>query len=170
LTKEIERILRLDHAGEFGAIRIYSAQLLIAGIFYKDIVSQLEEMIAHEKEHYKIFSTLLAARSMSPFRVISFWAISGFIMGIFTAILGRKAIWVCTDAVETTVLDHLEWQLEFLKKHDLEAHAAVLSIITDEEEHQEFGRNHVSNAFIYKSISFVIKRSTAFAIWISTYV
>jgi 3-demethoxyubiquinol 3-hydroxylase len=167
--KEIERILRLDHAGEYGAIRIYSAQLLIARIFYKDIVSKLEEMIAHEKEHHKTFSALLLARSMKSFYVLGLWAIGGFLMGLFTALLGRKAIWVCTDAVETTVLDHLEWQLAFLKENDLEVHAAVLSIITDEQEHQEFGRNHGSDGFIYKSISFMIKRSTAFAIWISTY-
>jgi 3-demethoxyubiquinol 3-hydroxylase len=165
--KDIEHILRLDQAGEYGAIRIYSAQLLIARLFYKDIVTQLEEMISHEKEHYQIFNNLLVARGMRPFRSIQFWAIGGFAMGLATAILGRKAIWICTDAVETTVLDHLEWQLAFLEQHDLEAHAAVLSIVADEESHQQFGQDNGRNSFLYKPIYFLVKRSTEFAIWVS---
>jgi 3-demethoxyubiquinol 3-hydroxylase len=167
--KEIERILRLDHAGEYGAIRIYSAQLLVARIFYKDIVSQLEEMISHEREHYKTFDDLLISRSMNPFSILILWGTGGFLMGLCTALVGRKAIWVCTDAVETTVLDHLEWQLTFLREHDPEVYAAVLSIITDEQEHQEFGQNHGSDSLIYRPVTFIIKRSTAFAIWLSTY-
>ena len=71
--KEIERILRLDQAGEYGAIHIYSAQLLLARLFYKDIVSKLEEMLSHEKQHYRIFNNLLIARSMRPFHIIKFW-------------------------------------------------------------------------------------------------
>jgi len=164
---EIERILKLDHAGEYGAINIYSAQLLIARLFYKDITPNLEEMISHEKEHHEAFNDLLLARSTRPFSTIKLWAAGGFALGLVTAILGRKAIWVCTDAVETTVLHHLEWQLEFLKAHDPEAHAAVLSIVTDEEAHQEFGQVHGKDSLIYKPIFFIVKKSTQFAIWIS---
>ncbi len=166
--KEIERILRLDHAGEYGAIRIYSAQLLIARIFYKDIVPNLEEMISHEREHFKTFDDLLVSRSMNPFSILKLWGVGGFLMGLFTALVGRKAIWVCTAAVETTVLHHLEWQLDFLQQHDPEVRDAVISIITDEESHQQFGETHGSNSLMYKPISSIIKRSTAFAIWLST--
>jgi 3-demethoxyubiquinol 3-hydroxylase len=166
--KEIERILRLDQAGEYGAIYIYSAQLLIARLFYKDIVSKLEEMLSHEKEHYQIFNNLLIARSMQPFHIIRFWAIGGFALGLFTAIIGRNAIWICTDAVESTVLHHLEWQLAFLNKHDPEAHAAVLSIVADEESHQQYGQNNGRNTLLHKPIFFMVKRSTEFAIWLST--
>ncbi|MBC7878317.1 MAG: demethoxyubiquinone hydroxylase family protein [Anaerolineales bacterium] len=165
--KEIERILKLDHAGEYGAINIYSAQLLIARLFYKDIVSKLEVMLSHEEEHYKTFNNLLITRSMHPFSVINLWAVGGFAMGLATAIIGHNAIWVCTDAVETTVLYHLEWQLNFLKEHDLEVHAAVSSIIADKELHQEFGQSNGSHSLIYKPVFFIIKKSTEFAIWIS---
>lgn len=165
--EEIERILKLDQAGEYGAINIYSAQLLIARLFYKDIVLKLEEMLSHEREHYKIFNDLLIARSIHPFGVIKFWAVGGFALGMFTAIISRNTIWICTDSVETTVLHHLDWQLEFLKKHDLEAHAAVLSIIADEESHQEFGQSNGSDSLIYKPVFFIVKKSTEFAIWIS---
>ena len=85
--KEIERILRLDHAGEYGAINIYSAQLLIARLFYKDIVSKLEEMLSHEKEHFNTFNNLLVARSIRPFYAIKFWAVGGFALGLSTAII-----------------------------------------------------------------------------------
>lgn len=165
--KEIQRILRLDQAGEYGAIHIYSAQLLIARILYKNIVSKLEEMILHEKEHYQTFNNLLIARSMQPFQIIKLWAGGGFILGLLTAILGRRAIWICTDAVETTVLHHLEWQLEFLSKHDLEVHKAVLSIVDDEKSHQEFGQSHGKNSPLYTPIFFVVQKSTEFAIWLS---
>jgi 3-demethoxyubiquinol 3-hydroxylase len=165
--KEIERILRLNHAGEYGAIRIYSAQLLIARVFYKDIVSNLQEMISHEREHFKTFDDLLISRAMNPFSILKLWGAGGFLMGLLTAFLGRKAIWVCTDAVETTVLHHLEWQLEFLQQHDLKVRDAVISIIADEESHQQFGEVHGSDSLIYKPISLIIKQSTAFAIWLS---
>ena len=165
--KEIEHILKLDQAGEYGAIYIYSAQLLIARILYKNIVSTLEEMISHEKEHYKTFTDLLEARSMQPFHTIKLWAVGGFVLGFLTAILGRKTIWICTDAVETTVLDHLEWQLEFLSKNDSEAHAAVFSIVADEKAHQEFGQSHGENSLFYAPIFFIVKKSTEFAIWLS---
>ena len=165
--KEIERILKLDQAGEYGAIQIYSAQLLIARILYKNIVSTLEEMISHEKEHYRTFSNLLMARSTQPFQTIKLWAVGGFVLGLFTALLGRKAIWICTDAVETTVIDHLEWQLEFLSKNDSEMHTAVLSIVADEQAHQEFGQSHGENSRLYLPIFFIVKKSTEFAIRVS---
>lgn len=165
--KEIQRILRLDQAGEYGAIRIYSAQLFIARLFYQEIVTQLEEMILHEKEHYRIFTSLLNSRSMRPFSTLPLWAVGGFLLGFFTAISGRNAIWICTDAVESTVLHHLEWQLAFLEQHDPEAHTAVLSIVADEEEHQQFGHNHSSNRLIHRPIFFIVQRSTEFAIWVS---
>ena len=125
-------------------------------------------MLSHEKEHYKIFNDLLVGRSKHPFYTINFWAVGGFALGLFTAIIGRNAIWICTDAVESTVLHHLEWQLEFLNKYDSEAHAAVLSIIADEESHQEFGQSNGRNSLIYKPIFFIVKKSTEFAIWSST--
>jgi len=105
---------------------------------------------------------------MRPFHLIQFWAVGGFALGLFTAMLSRNAIWICTDAVETTVLHHLEWQLAFLDRHDPEAYAAVSSIVADEESHQQFGRNNSGNAQIHKPIFSLVKRSTEFAIWLST--
>ncbi len=166
--KEIERIIRVDHAGELGAINIYKAQLLIARLFYKDIVPELREMLSHEKEHYATFSSLLLKRSVRSCYALWFWAFGGFSLGVFTALMGRNAIWVCTNAIESTVLHHLEWQLSFLQLHDEEAFDAVHSIKADEESHQQLGAKLGNNASIYAPIFWVVKYSTKCAIWLST--
>jgi ubiquinone biosynthesis monooxygenase Coq7 len=166
--KEVERILRVDHAGEYGAINIYKAQLFIARIFYKNIVSQLEEMLSHEKTHFSTFNKILVERSIRHCYAINFWAFGGFSLGLFTALIGRNAIWVCTNSIESTVLHHLEWQLEFLRDHDLEVHRAVMSIKADEESHREFGQTNGKNSLVYKPIFYIVRRATEFAIWLST--
>ncbi len=166
--KEIERIIRVDHAGEFGAINIYRAQLFIAKLFYKDIVEQLEDMLGHEKEHFKTFDDLLRSRGIRHCYALYFWALGGAMLGLFTALLGRNAIWVCTDSIESTVLHHLDWQLDFLSQHDREAHAAVLSIKADEEAHQQLGQTQGKNSLLYRPIFWVVRKSTESAIWLST--
>jgi ubiquinone biosynthesis monooxygenase Coq7 len=166
--KEVHRIIRVDHAGERGAIGIYSAQLLVARALYKDMVPVLEGMLRHEREHFFIFNRLLNSRGIRHCYGLAFWAFGGAMLGTVTALLGRNAIWVCTNSIETTVLHHLKWQLAFLEEHDAEVHAAVLSIKRDEEEHQEMGQQNGKQSFVYKPIFWLVQRSTEFAIWLST--
>ncbi|PNE01599.1 ubiquinone biosynthesis protein Coenzyme Q7 Coq7 family protein [Alcanivorax sp. MD8A] len=166
--KEVERIIRVDHAGERGAIGIYSAQLLVSRLLYKDLVKALEEMLSHEREHYATFNRLLKEREIRHCYGLTVWALGGWVLGIITAILGRNAIWICTNSIETTVLHHLHWQLAFLELHDAEAYAAVLSIKQDEEEHQEMGETNGSDSIVYKPIFWLVQWSTKFAIWLST--
>ena len=166
--EEVNRIIRVDHAGEFGAISIYSAQLIVSRILYKDIVPKLTEMLSHEKEHFSTFEMWLKNNNVRHCYALWFWSFGGFILGILTSLLGRKAIWVCTNAVETTVLHHLKWQLAYLKEHNETAYEAVLSIKTDEEEHQKYGEQYGSNNIIYLPIKWVVNYSTKFAIWLST--
>ncbi len=137
-------------------------------MLYRDIVSELEEMLSHEREHFETFNSLLKKRSIRSCYALWFWAFSGFLLGILTALLGRNAIWICTNAVETTVLHHLEWQLDFLNELDSEVHDAVFGIKADEEAHQILGANRGINTPIYKPISWVVKGSTRSAIWLST--
>ena len=165
---EVERILRVDHAGELGAINIYRKQLFVARYFYKDIVPVLEEMLSHEMRHFKIFDSLLNKRGIRHCYALRLWAFGGGVLGLFTALLGRNAIWVCTNSIETTVLHHLEWQLEFLSKNDVEAYDAVYSIKAEEEEHQELGENNGVNSLVYKPIFYLVRKSTELAIWLST--
>ncbi len=102
---EIERILKLDQAGEYGAIYIYSAQLLIARVFYKDIISKLDEMISHEQEHYKTFTKLVTTRSMRPFAIIKWGAVGGFVLGLFTAFIALGLLIELCSIPATGVLE-----------------------------------------------------------------
>ncbi len=165
---EVQRIIRVDHAGEHGAINIYSARLFISRFSYKDIVPKLEEMLSHEKEHFHTFNSLLKLRGIRHCYALKIWALGGYTLGLFTALLGRNAIWVCTNSIESTVLHHLDWQLSYLSEHDQEAYDAVLSIKADEEAHQEFGQNNGTNSVIYKPIFYIVRKSTEAAIWLST--
>jgi len=166
--REVERILRVDHAGEAGAIKIYSAQLMVSKLLYKDITGQLVEMLSHEKEHFITFDRLLVSRGVRSCHALWLWSLGGTILGLFTALLGRRAIWVCTNAIESTVLHHLEWQLGYLKSVDSEAYHAVLSIKDDEEQHQSIGHKLGSESVIYKPIYWLVGFSTKVAIWLST--
>lgn len=164
---EVERIIRVDHAGEFGAINIYRAQLFVARCFYPNIVAKLEEMLSHERQHFSTFDSLLKKRGIRHCYALYFWAFGGTLLGFLTAALGRNAIWVCTSSIETTVLHHLEWQLAFLEQHDKEVHQAVLSIKSDEEEHRDFGDSNGHRSLVHKPIFWVVSKTTELAIWLS---
>lgn len=167
-TIEVERILRVDHAGEFGAIHIYRAQLFVSKLFYRDLVEPLEDMLGHEKQHFTTFDTLMKSRGIRSCYGLYLWALGGLVLGFFTALLGRNAIGVCTDSIESTVLHHLEWQLDFLAEHDAEAHRAVLSIKADEEEHQHWGERQGTQTWLSRPIFWLVRKSTELAIWLST--
>ncbi|SCB56218.1 Ubiquinone biosynthesis protein COQ7 [Rhizobium aethiopicum] len=107
----IRRILKVNHAGEFGAIRIYGAQILMARRLFPDIVPALEEMREDEISHCRLFREAMPARSARPCRVMAFWSLGGFVLGMLTALGGRDMIWICAEAVESTVHRHLEDQL-----------------------------------------------------------
>ena len=166
--KEVERIIRVDHAGEFGAIHIYRSQLFICRYLYKDMVPQLEEMLEHENEHFQIFDGLLKKRQIRSCHALYIWAFGGALLGLFTALIGRNAIWVCTDSIESTVLHHLEWQLDFLSEHDTQAYNAVLSIKKDEEAHLELGQINGVKSPVYRPLFWLVRKSTEIAIWLST--
>src|SRR5262249_134028 len=110
----IQRILKVNHAGEYGAIRIYGAQIAIARRFYPDIVGILSDIRAHEIRHCWLFRDAMPYRSARPCRVMAFWSLGGFVLGLVTALMGQRMIWICTEAVESAVHRHLEDQLAFL--------------------------------------------------------
>ncbi len=102
--REVDRIIRVDHAGEYGAIHIYKTQLLVARIFYKDIVYKLEEMLGHERAHFQTFNQLLEQRNIWHCSALQFLALGGAMLGCITALLGRNAVWVCTNSkIKTSI-------------------------------------------------------------------
>lgn len=167
--KDVERILRVDHAGECGAIRIYRSQIAIARVFQPQCVAALSEMLTHELRHFRTFDDLLKSRGIRHCYALPLWMAGGWILGSLTALLGERAIWVCTAAIENTVNDHLEHQVATLSDHDPEALAAVESIRRDEEAHEEHAVSHGGEGpGLYRVLRWFVKGATSFAIWLST--
>src|SRR4029450_11479736 len=109
----IARIVRVNHAGEFGAIRIYSAQILVAKRFWPGCVPSLSEMLGHERTHCAAFRSIMPERQSRPCRVMQFWSWGGWLLGFVTALLGPQGIWACTAAVEAGVAPHPGGQPSF---------------------------------------------------------
>jgi len=168
-AQKVDQILRVDHAGECGAIRIYRSQIAIARILHPGCVRELSRMLEHELRHFQTFDSLLRTRGIRPCYALPLWMIGGWILGSFTALLGRKAIWVCTAAIENTVNQHLDHQVAVLSAADPETLAAVESIRRDEEEHEEHAIiNGGEGRGLYRGLRWLVKGSTGLAIWLST--
>ena len=165
---EVARILRVDHAGEKGAIGIYTVQILVSRLLWPDCVPQLREMLSHERRHLQVFTAALKARQLRSCYALPLWSLGGYMLGLITALLGRRAIWSCTAAVEATVYRHIQAQKSFLAMHDHQALEAVASIEQDEKSHLDHalsqgGEPMGSGRFVW----FVVANATAVAIWLS---
>lgn len=166
----IKRIVRVNHAGEYGAIRIYSAQILVARRLWPDCVPVLSEMLGHEREHCAIFRAAMPSRNSRPCRIMQLWSLGGWMLGFFTALLGRNGIWACTAAVEAAVHRHLDDQLHFLKDRDPELHALILSIREEELAHLHQAESQLrSPGAVLLALRGLISLVTDALIWLSTW-
>jgi ubiquinone biosynthesis monooxygenase Coq7 len=109
----LSEILRVDHAGELGAVWIYRGQRAVfdAARGRGAVAGQLAEMEAHEAEHLRAFDALLVDRQVRPTALAPFWRVAGFALGAATALMGEKAAHACTEAVETVIEDHYAGQI-----------------------------------------------------------
>ena len=109
MSKKLEEIIRVDHAGERGAIKIYDGQLFALQLLKgdKDLEKKVSEMKEHEKEHLKYFEQQLAERKIRPTILLPLWDILGTALGFGTALLGKKATMLCTASVEEVIDQHL---------------------------------------------------------------
>jgi 3-demethoxyubiquinol 3-hydroxylase len=168
--KTIRRILKVNHAGEYGAIRIYKAQLWFARRWYPDIVDFLEETLGHEIRHCREFFAAMPERNTRPCRIMSLWGNGGYVLGAVTALFGAQSIWVCTSAVEETVHKHLLDQLAFIEGKDEELSALINSIMAEEIHHLEYANSKIVDErkpgqILRSTISVV----TEILIWLSTW-
>jgi ubiquinone biosynthesis monooxygenase Coq7 len=126
--------LRVDHAGELGAVHIYRGQQAVFGASkaHAEITADLSEMEGHEAAHLKAFDALLTERGVRPTLLTPFWRLAGFALGAGTALLGEKAAHACTEAVESVIEDHYAGQIAELS-HREPALAADLSTFRDDE-------------------------------------
>jgi 3-demethoxyubiquinol 3-hydroxylase len=136
LSRLAGRILKVDHAGENGAIHIYAAQILMARVTAPQLLPELREFKSHEQRHRDIFAAELRRRGVRRCRSYLFCGLGGWCLGLITGLLGRRAICATTVAVERVVLRHLEHQL-ILLRNDALAVQAIESIVHEEREHHD---------------------------------
>ncbi len=134
MSARLAEILRVDHAGELGAVHIYRGQRAVLGAApgRERIAGQLAEMEGHEAEHLARFDRLLTERRVRPTAMAPVWRLAGFALGAGTALLGEKAAHACTEAVETVIEEHYAGQIAELADRDPEL-AAELRQFRDEE-------------------------------------
>jgi ubiquinone biosynthesis monooxygenase Coq7 len=162
-----DRIIKVDHAGEQGAICIYTGQILMARITARHMRAELVEFRSHETRHRAIFAAELQRRNRPRCRSYWFCAIGGYVLGVVTGLMGASAIAATTVAVESVVLRHLEQQLHQLQDADPAALAAISAIIADEKEHHARSASHVaSHPFWSRVITPIVSASTEAVIWL----
>lgn len=166
--KTIGRILKVNHAGEYGAIRIYRAQLWVARRLQPDLVPFLSETLSHEIDHCRRFRENMSVYKTRPCHALSLWSVGGLVLGFGTALMGRNAIMACTAAVEATVHRHLDDQIAFLIQVDDPLADLIADIRVQEIEHLEFARARLRETLLSRLINGFVSVATEIVIWLST--
>ena len=168
--KLIEEFLRVDHAGERGAIKIYEGQLLALKTFMKndDLKSKLEEMKLHEQEHADFFDKEIKKRNIKPTKFLPLWDLLGVGLGFGSTILGNKAAMLCTASVEEVIDEHYQNQINKLGDDEKELKKKIIKFREDELHHKDIAyENGASKAGVYSILDKVIKPGSRIAITIS---
>src|ERR1044072_1094180 len=138
-----DRVLRVDHAGEHGAVCVYAAQRRLARWTAPRMLPQIDEFIAHERRHRALFAAEIERRGQSRCLSYRACAVLGTILGTVTGLLGAQAIAATTVAIERVVLRHLGEQTAALEKADRWAAAVIAQIIADEQQHHDESANQL---------------------------
>ncbi len=162
----LDRVIRVDHAGEYGAKRIYEGQLAVLGRGRKGEV--LRHMAEQEAEHLAAFEQLVADRRVRPSLLQPVWHVAGFALGAGTAMLGERAAMACTVAVEEVIDQHYADQYERLGPEEADLKTRIEQFRQEELEHRDIGLEHEAElAPAYKALSAVIKTGSRAAIWLA---
>jgi 3-demethoxyubiquinol 3-hydroxylase len=162
----IDRIIRVDHAGEYGAVRIYEGQLAVLG--RTPAAPVIREMAAKEREHLARFTRLVGERQVRPTALQPVWHVAGFALGAATALLGEKAAMACTEAVEEVIDEHYASQVALLGDDEAELRALCEEYRLDEVEHGATAIAHGSRLSpAYRPLTEIVKAGSRAAIWLS---
>jgi ubiquinone biosynthesis monooxygenase Coq7 len=164
---EIAAMIRVDHAGEYGAVRIYEGQLAVLGA--SPAAEAIRRMAKQEERHLETFDRLIVERRVRPTALEPVWRVAGFALGAATALLGEKAAMACTAAVEEVIDEHYAGQIEKLGDSDGELKATVADFRADEIAHRdEAMAQGAQQAPGYRILSETIKAGCRIAIALST--
>jgi 3-demethoxyubiquinol 3-hydroxylase len=162
----VERIIRVDHAGEFGAKRIYAGQLAVLGNTPSGPV--IRRMAEAEDKHLAEFERLIARHHVRPTALAPLWHVTGFMLGAATALMGTRAAMACTVAIEEVIDEHYRAQAERLGEAEPELKASIEAFRRDELDHRDTGLAHEAAATPgYDLLTGAIKAGSRLAIWLS---
>ena len=168
----VERVIRVDQAGEYGAVRIYEGQLAAlrwTGRANSDAGRKIAAMARAEREHNKAFDKLIAKRRVRPTLLSPLWNVAGFALGAATALMGDKAAMACTVAIEETIDEHYASQAAVLGDDESELRATVEKFRADELAHREEAlASGAEQAPAFEALTGAIKMGSRLAIWLST--
>jgi len=168
--KTLEEIIRVDHAGERGAIKIYEGQLLALKTIKQDnnLKDKIEEMKEQEKEHLEYFEKEIQKRKIKPTYLLPLWDVMGVALGFGTALLGKKAAMLCTASVEEVIEDHYQNQLKKLGNDEMDLKAKIEKFKEEEINHKNIAyESGATNKGLYSIMDKVIRTGSRIAITIS---
>tara|TARA_R110002096_G_scaffold401525_2_gene598495 strand:+ start:292 stop:870 length:579 start_codon:yes stop_codon:yes gene_type:complete len=167
LKEDTDRMIRVDHAGEYGAVRIYAGQRAIMGDSHPK-AALLKHMYEQEEVHLARFNKFITGRNVRPTLMTPFWHVAGFALGAGTALMGEKAAMACTQAVEEVIDEHYQEQLDKLDGADPELEENIKLFQAEEVEHKRIAEeNGAEEAVGYPVLSNLIKTGCKAAIWLS---
>ena len=137
----LEEIIRVDHAGEYGATKIYEGQIAVFGKNTK-IGKTIQHMADQEQEHIEKFQELLISERVRPTALLPLWTIAGYTLGAGTALMGEKAAMACTVAVEKVIGEHYKEQILLLKNDQKKLKSTIKKFANDELEHHDIAIAH----------------------------
>ena len=167
---KIEEFIRVDHAGERGAIKIYEGQLLALNTFIKndELKKKIEGMKEHEKEHANYFENEIKKRGINPTKFLPLWDLLGVGLGFGSTILGKKAAMLCTLSVEEVIDKHYQNQIDQIESDEKELRNKIIKFREDELHHKNIAYNEgATKEGVYSILDKIIKTGSKIAINIS---
>ena len=162
----LSQMLRVNHAGEYGAKRIYAGQLAV--LRDHPLAPELRHMAAQEEVHLAEFNRLLPTRSVRPTALLPLWHVAGYALGAATALMGARAAMACTVAVESVITEHYEAQLAQPELLGADLQKTIQQFRDEEMEHHDLGlANEAEQARGYPVLSAVIQAGCRAAIWLA---
>ena len=168
--KKLEEFIRVDHAGERGAIKIYEGQLLALSTIVndKDLKKTIENMKEHEEEHCNFFEDEIKKRNIKPTKFLPLWDLLGLGLGFGSTILGKKAAMLCTASVEEVIDGHYKSQIDQIGLDEKNLKDKIIKFRNDEIHHKDIAYNEgATKEGFYTIIDKVIKTGSKLAIKIS---
>ena len=163
----VERMIRVDHAGEFGAVRIYEGQMAVLGKS-SPAGATVQRMADQEREHLETFDRLIVDRRVRPTALTPLWHVAGFALGAGTALMGEKAAHACTVAIEEVIDEHYGKQAEQLGDDESDLRDTIEQFRADEIAHRDEALERgARDAPGYEVLTSAIKAGSRLAIWLS---